>query len=235
MSVVDQTHPVTIAVESPLDAAGASLFREAVRREIADRHEECLRWFALHPATPEDLLIEIYQSGLCLDDLGHRQGPSLFVEKMANEANYPEAILTVAIQLYTDSSESDEAFERFVRRHGANLWMLDSLVRRSGSSGTKESVLEQLIAAHPQAERLRHLLEIHRAARRAAPTENLHEIERLYAMGEPEIWLALAGNPSTPRSLLEKLAEVKDVRLARRIRNRARDALGAVPGGENAW
>lgn len=228
MSVIDESHSVTLSVDAPLDAAGTSLFRDAVRREIAARHEECLRWFCMHPATPDDVLLEIYESGLCREELGHRQGPRDLVKKMADEAEYPEAILTLAIQLYTDPKESDESFERFVRRHSENLWMLESLVRRNGSSTTKESMLERLIVAHPQAERLRYLLDVNRATRRAAETDDPHEIDRLYATAEPGVWLALAGNPSLSRSLLERLAEVKDVRLARQIRNRAREALGSA-------
>jgi hypothetical protein len=146
---------------------------------------------------------------------------------MANEANYPEAILTLASQLYTDANESDETFERFVERHSDHLWMLDTLVRRIGSSVQKESTLERIVAQHPQVERLRHLWDVHRWARQAMTTDDPHEIDSLYATGEPGVWLALAGNPSLPRSLLERLAEVKDIGLARQIRNRAREAMNA--------
>jgi hypothetical protein len=213
--------------EAPRDGSIESLFRDVVRHEISDRHEECLRWFCEHPATPEELLLEIYESGLCLNDLGHRQGPPVLLEKLANEACYPEAILTLAIQLYIDSNVGTTEFSRFARRHSEDFWMLDTLVRRVASSGEKESVLNEIIALHPEAERLRGALQVNRWTTRAAEISDPDEIERLYGTGEPAVWLALAGNPTTPRRLIERLAEVKDVPLARRIRNRAREALNA--------
>lgn len=225
MSIAESDHCVTLCVEPPTDASAATLLRDAVRHEIAARHEECLRWFCTHPAMPDDLLLEIYYSGLCLDELGHRQGPRALLEKLANEANYPEAILTLAIQLYTDFNASTEEFSRFVNQHADHFWMLDTLVRRSASSAEKEAVLEDTIAAHPEADHLKQVLQVNRWARRAAQTDDREEMEQLFATGEPAIWLALAGNQATPRRLMEQLADVKDVRLARRIRNRAREAL----------
>jgi hypothetical protein len=228
MTVAEHSHSVTIDVPAPLDEAGTSLFREAVRREIANRHEDCLRWFCSHPDTPEDVLLEIYESGLCRDDLGHRKGPRALLERMANEASYPESVLTLAIQFYTDADESDGRFERFIQQHNDDQWMLETLVRRSASSPEKESLLERVIASHPQADRLQNLIHVHRARRRAAKTDDRQEMASLYTMGDPGVWLALAGNRAVPRSLLEQLAQVKEVHLANQIRNAAQRTLAAI-------
>lgn len=225
MSVTEQHHAVTIGIGPWHDGSVASLFRDAVYHEISAQHEECLRWFCEHPDTPHDLLLEIYESGLCLDDLGHRQGPRVLLEKLANEAKYPEAILTLAIQFYTDSSITVDEYNGFLRRHADNDWMLETLVRRQGSSAEKELLLEGAIGLHPEANRLRHLMEVNRWSQRAARAADPEEIERLYSTGEPAVWLALAGNGATPRRLLEQLAEATNVRLARRIRNGAREML----------
>lgn len=225
MSVTERNHPVTIGIAPWNDGSVALLFREAVHHEISAQHEECLRWFCEHPATPDDLLLEIYESGLCVDELGHRKGPRVLLEKLANEANYPEAILTLAIQFFTDSSIAAEDFNRFLSRHADHGWMLDTLVRRQGSSAEKELLLEGVIALHPEADRLRHLVEVSRWSQRAARANDPEELERLYSTGEPTVWLVLAGNDATPRRLLEQLAETADVRLARRIRNQARQTL----------
>lgn len=226
MSVTQRNHAVTVGIGPWHDGSVAPLFREAIQHEISAQHEECLRWFCEHPDTPGDLLLEIYESGHCLDELGHRQGPRILLEKLANEANYPEAILTLAIQFYTDSSIAVEEFNGFLRRHADNDWMLETLVRRQESSAEKERLLHGTILLHPEADRLRHLMEVNRLSHRAARADDLEEIERLYSTGEPDVWLALAGNSATPRRLLERLAEAADVRLARRIRNGARQMLG---------
>ncbi|HVA47260.1 MAG TPA: hypothetical protein VNH11_12905 [Pirellulales bacterium] len=176
----------------------------------------------------DDLLLATYESGLCLDELGHRQGPRWLLEKLANEARYPEAIITLAIQLYTDARESAEDFRVFVERHSDHFWMLDTLVRRNPSCAEKESILERAIAVHPEANRLRYQLQVNRWSQKAAETEDLQEMQHLYATGEPAVWLALAGNQASPRDLIEQLAAVKDVRLARRIRNRANEALKTI-------
>lgn len=225
MTIAEGNHSVTVTVEPPLDAAAASLLRDAVRHEISAGHEDCLLWFCSHPTMPDDLLLEIFESGLCLDELGHRRGPRPLLEKLANEACYPEAIVTLALQLYTDSSESPEEFSRFVKQHSDHSWMLDSLVRQSASCAEKKSLLEEVIAAHPEAERLQHQLKVYHWSRQAAHIDDPRVIESLYATDEPAVWLALAGNRATPRHLIEQLAGIKDVRLARRIRNRAKEAL----------
>lgn len=206
-------------------AMAASLIRDTVRYEIAARHEDSLRWFSLHPATPEDLLIEIYESGLCRDDLGHRQGPRVLLERLANESKYPEAIVTLALQFYTDSEVSTEEFKRFLDQHAEDYWMLDTLVRGASTSPEKESLLEAKIATHVDAARLKRSLEVGHMSRRAEHTSDSEEIDRLYAMGEPAIWLALAKNRFTSRSVLVRLSELKDFPLARHIRNCANDAL----------
>lgn len=225
MSLSEVNHPITLSVEPPLEAAAKSLIRDAVRHEISVRHIECLRWFCSHPMTSEDLLLEIYESGLCRDDLGHRQGPRALLEKLANEARYPEAIITLAIQLYTWDDESPHDFGQFLARHADHLWMLESLARRTASTPEKEDLLCAVAASHPEAERLKRQLRLHRLKRRAAACSDPKEIDELYATGEPAVWLMLAGNRAVRRYLLEKLADVKDVPSARQIRNAAREQL----------
>ena len=225
MSVADEQHPLALSAEPPPGSSTASLIHDTVRYEIAARHEDCLRWFCLHPATPDELLIEIYESGLCLDELGHRKGPRILLQRMANETKYPEAIVTLGLQLYTDAGVSSDEFARFLNQHADHFWMLDTLVRQKASSADKESLLEGAVVAHPQSGHLTHMRQVNVLRRRAEHASDPQEIERLYASGEPAVWLALAKNRFTPRAVLERLTETKDVASARDIRNFAKDAL----------
>lgn len=228
MSVADEQHPLVLSTEPPHGASAASLIHDTVRYEISARHEDCLRWFSLHPATPDELLLEIYESGLCLDELGHRKGPRILLERLANETKYPEAIVTLGLQLYTDSATSADEFDRFLNQHADHFWTLETLVRQNASSAEKESLLEVVIAAHPETASLTHQLEVSRLRKSAQDASDAQEIERLYATGEPAVWLTLAKNRFTPRAVLERLAETREVASARDIRNSANEALLAA-------
>src|SRR5436305_225704 len=99
-----------LTINAAPDASAAALIRAAVRQHLAKKDAEGLRWLCSHHDTPEDVLLEICDHGLCLDELGHRRGPRRLVEKMADDHHYPEAIISLALELYVSASEPDHAF-----------------------------------------------------------------------------------------------------------------------------
>jgi len=207
-------------------AIAAALIRNAVHQRLAADDREAVRWFCQHPEAPEDLLVELCDRGVCLDELGHRQGPRKLLEKMADEHRYPEAILSLAICLFEDSGEPAERFAEFLNRHIKNEWLLETLARRgTASSAEKEAAFRMAIAGHPREKEFMDLREIGAFARRAAETRDAAEMERLFAADDPQVWRALASNRAAPRELLEKLASVEGVKNAREIRNLARERL----------
>ena len=201
------------------------LIRDAADQLLRKEDYELLSWICSHPATPEDLLLDFCDRGICLDDLGHRTGPRKLLERMAAVHRYPEAIVTLATELFTNAGESARAFETFANEHADCDWMLESLARRPASSLEKEALFETIVRGRPGAARILRIREVYRWKSTARQTTDPKEIQRLYETGEPDVLRALAGNQATPRSLLESLAAVKNVKNAADIRNRARRRL----------
>lgn len=225
MSVTEIEHVVTVALEPPADHPAAAFIRSAVQQELAAQRHERLAWFGSHPSTPEDVLLELCDLGLCLNELGHRSGPRALLQRLASRHRYPEAVLTLATELYTSPTESAADFEVFANEHADNRWMLETLARLVGSCAKKRGALRTIVARHVDASRLLKLMDIGDQSNRAAVTTDEAEVRRLFATREPAIWRALASNPAVPRDVLTQLAAAKDVPLAREIRNRAAEEL----------
>lgn len=211
----------------PIDQPVAALIRNAVHQELAAQRHERLPWFASHPDTPEDVLFEVCDLGLCLIELGHRSGPRALLQRLASRHRYPEAVLTLATELYTSPTESTADFEAFASQHADNGWMLETLARMGGSCVEKCEALRTIIARRGDAASLLKLMDIEDQLSRAAVTTDEAEVRRLLATREPAIWRALVSNPAVPRDVLTQLAAAKDMPLAREIRNRAGEKLKA--------
>ena len=217
--------PITVSVAPLPGTSVEGLIRDAAEQLLRANDYERLSWICSHPVTPEDLLLFFCERGICLDDLGHRRGPRRLLERMAHVHRYPEVVLTLAAELFTNADESAGAFAEFAKEHADSQWMLESLSRLSASSPEKAASFDAVVRAHPAAEQILRIREVHRlesAARQATDTE---EIERFFGTDEPNVLRALAGNPATPRPLLVKLAEIRNVKNAVDIRNRAQRTL----------
>lgn len=225
MTTIESEPPFTVALEPPADQPVAALIRNAVHQELAAGRHDRLAWLCAHPDAPEDVLLELFDLGLCLDELGHRSGPRALLHKLASQHRYPEAVLTLASELYTKPTESVADFEAFASEHADNGWMLETLIRLDGSCAEKWEALRTIIARRGDASRFNQLIDLRAQSRRAAVATDEAEVRRLFATREPAIWRALVSNPALPRDVLTQLAGAKDMPLAREIRNRAAEKL----------
>lgn len=243
-----------------------------------------------HPEMPEDLLLAFCERGAFIATLGHRSGPRTLLARVAELHAYPEAIVSLGLDLFQDPAVPVPEFAAFMGTYGrdaeTSAWMLRCLAEVDASDPAKAALYEGLLADFPKAAayRARYLaqgaqvsaeyfdafLERYdapsilvllltspiddptkrsiveaRAAAHAHQPEIAAEIDRrlacaradaadlsaeaareLFGAGDPEVLLVLAGNRSTPRDLVEALAEAKGITLARRIRRCARATLG---------
>jgi hypothetical protein len=212
--------PVTITIIPPVDRA--DMLRKAARQHLDAGREDELAWICSHDSAPEDLLLEFYDRGLFINKLGHRRGPRSLLMRLADERRYPEAIVTVASNLYTDPTESAEGFSAFLARHVDCGWMFESLARLEPSS--REKLDDFLDAARKLTDSAEILstTESRRLAFDAKTCTDPAQIERMYASRDPIVWRALASNPRVPQRLLKELASVSQIPNAADIRNRAR-------------
>jgi hypothetical protein len=229
MDVVEEEAQVTITPEPPLDNLSGALIRNAVHQELLAKHDEGVRLFCLREDTPEDVLIEIYEQGLFLTELAHRKGPRRLLERIARETRYPEAVITIAVELYTSKAESVADFKNFLQEHSDSRWMLESVAHRLPSAEEKAAAFREVVSRHADAEQLLRLIQVLEWERQAKSESRLEELHRLFATREPKVWRSLVGNPLTPRDILAHLADVRDVPLAREIRNGAKSILAGTP------
>lgn len=261
--------------------------RRLVDALVAEDHERWLADFLPHPQMPEDVLLDLAERGICVGTLGHFVRPRRLLERMVALHAYPEAVLSLALQLYCDPGESLAAFAAHAHAHAGHEWMLRCLAEVDPHDDAKEEVYENLLggsedaaavharhlahASRCDASRLSRFLtahthprvlvlllstEIQDAAKRALVvrfaelrTDSLEIVqalalrrwvdeaahaeltpgaaEALFAGGAPEVLLALARNPRTPREMLERLGVHGHTRLARSIRTSANATLVA--------
>ncbi|HJT31246.1 MAG TPA: hypothetical protein VJ783_04300 [Pirellulales bacterium] len=194
---------------------------------LADRLES-LRSFGSREDTPDDVLLELYERQIFLDELAHRKGPRWLLERIVRETRYPEAVITLAIALYTSGMESAAELQSFLEEHSDNYWMLESLALRRPSSDEKAKIFREVAKRHSGGERILRLLQIVEWERQAKFETAVPELQRLLETREPKVWRSLAGNPAAPREVLERLAEARDIPLARDIRSTAKTTLTQI-------
>jgi hypothetical protein len=201
------------------------MLREAADQLLRIGHPEGLSWICSHDSAPENLLLELCDRGMFLDELGHRKGPRRLLERLAEKHCYPEAIITLAVDLYTDANESPESLADFLGHHAECGWMLEMLAVLDPAPAAKADAFLATARNHPDAERILALAESHRLEREAETSADPLAVERLHATSDPRVWRALASNQWVPRHLLEELAGVTGIRGAAEIRERARRNL----------
>jgi hypothetical protein len=172
-----------------------------------------------------DKTLEIFcDLGLYLDQLGHRAGPRWLLERLAERHGYPEAILTLMKEAYASPDESLSRFKSLLQRHGEHqAWLIESLARTIPSSKEKETAFLEFADAKDAT--IRQTYNVTLAESVATESCDCDELRRLYELGEPRVFRALAGNPATPAELLMKLLEFRNGPLSRVVRGLAKDNL----------
>jgi hypothetical protein len=213
----------TIRVPSSREPLAAAAIQEAISRHASqpDSERVYLRWLLTHPQAPEESLLRLCEQGLYLDDLGHRQGPRSLLEMLAFRYHYPEAVLTLGKQIYSDAAEPASVLHEFLRQQLDQNWLFESLARETASSPEKEQVFIHVAQQLPVWEVVKDVLALRREESRATSAVDAADIERMYHLRQPSILRALARNPHTPESILKELCTVKEIKHAREIRNAA--------------
>jgi len=226
MSGAIAEEPITISLADVLPGrASEASVRGAGQFHLRAHDHRSLRWLCSHPTAPEDFLLSVAHLPECRTELAHRKGPLRLLQLLADVYEEDEAILTLAGELYGSGSEQLDSFQAFLQRHSGNGWMLETLVQRRGSCSEKERALLEAIDNHAERDRLRRVWELGELEREAANADDATRIGELYALNEPTIWRALAGNAHTPAAMLRNLAGVAQTSHASEIRRIAQAAL----------
>ncbi len=109
--------------------------------------ERWAREFVFHPRVPEALLLSLCERGLCIEALGHLRGPRAVLERVVATHCYPEAIITLALDLYSDADVPEEVFAAHVEAHANVTWMLTSLARVKSTDAAKAEVVRRCCEA----------------------------------------------------------------------------------------
>ena len=173
---------------------------------LEEEGEHWARDFVSHAQMPEDVLLGLSARGLCIEALGHLRGPRSVIEDVVARHRYPEAILTLALDLYRDASAPLEAFVAHVQAHADVTWMLRALAEVDASEEAKEAAYERLLdaAPHDAAFHARHL------ARSAAHTpEKLASFVAKHASALP-LLLATPLEDAAKARIIETHAEASE-------------------------
>ena len=130
-----------------------TLVRRAVELHISENRVDRLLLVTLdHPSFTEAVMTEILDSNpAMLPELGHQSGPRKLLNFIAEKYRYPEAILTIAKDLYTNPDAPDAEFQAFLARHADNEWMLKSLAHLTASTEKKGAALIAVFQKHTEA------------------------------------------------------------------------------------
>jgi F0F1-type ATP synthase delta subunit len=230
---LDQATMDIVADGTSKEGLAAELIERAIERHLRERSGDRGLWFLSHPALlshprlTESVLARLLDaSASLLSDLGHRSEPRQLIELLADEHKYPEAVLTIAKYLYTESGASIDEFQRFLEQHADNAWMLKSLVHLSVSRGEKDEALSKVLKRH--SDLYSYYIEVRRSQQRqarAATETSAEGIQELFETRDPAVLCSLATNPNTPEPVLEQLTQIKEIKRSREIRQLAKDAL----------
>jgi hypothetical protein len=154
--------------------ATADELRALVTSLLADELDWVLDSLVVNPAMPEDVLLSLAHAGHCTGALGHLRGPRSLLVTMVELHRYPEAILSLAIDLYRDPTVSAADFAAFVETHRDHEWMLRALAGCEPSDDDKRRVYEALLDAPVGADAVV-FHGAHRMASSAWTTERLAE------------------------------------------------------------
>lgn len=125
--------------------ATPEMLRRIVEVLIEDDGEHWAADFVGHPHMPEDVLLSLCDRGLCIEAVGHLHGPRSVLAKVVAQHRYPEAIVTLALDLYRAASAPLEAFVAHLQAHAEVTWMLRALAEIDASDEAKEAAYERLL------------------------------------------------------------------------------------------
>ena len=134
----------------------------------------------------------------------------------------PDAAAYRARHLARSPGASTERLAYFLAAH-PDPWLLTLLLRTELADADKRALVSRVAAARTDSAEIVEALARLRACEEASgDTLAPGRAAALFAAGDPEVLLALAGNPRTPPAILDELASRKGVRLAQPTRVRAR-------------
>ena len=161
-----------------------------------------------------------------LRELGHQSSPPKLLEFLVEKYRYPEAILTIAKNLYTSPDAPPADFQAFLAKHADNEWMLKSLAHLAASTAKKEEELIAVLKSHTAA--YDYFIGVQRSLqrqKRAFEATSEETMRELFETGDPAAFRGLALNPLTPEPLLLDLVRTRGIKGAREIRELASEAL----------
>ncbi len=206
-------------------AVVAALLKSASFPHARSSQPEHLRWLCSHPDTPLELLFTLVQFPELRTELAHRDGPHELLEVLAEAYGIDEAILTLGKRYYADATFSSAEFAAFLQQHVGHRWLLESLCHAALSSPEKADKLREHLQSESESARWLEMLDRRAVCDRARTLTDANELERLFALQQPDVYLALALNPATPRHVLLQLAAMQGVAQAAKIRRAAQDNL----------
>lgn len=203
--------PLSHAVHQAASRAVATgdELRALVTSLLADGLDWLLDSLVVNEAMPEDVLLSLAREGHCTGALGHRGGPRSLLVTMVEVHRYPEAILSLSIDLYRDPTVSAADFAAFVETHRNHEWMLRALAGCQPSDDDKLRAYEALLDAPVGADAVV-FHGAHRMASSAWTTERL--AEWLDRHDGTELLLTLLGTEaSSPekRALVDRRCEAR--------------------------
>lgn len=164
-----------------------------------EQDHELLEPLVFHSNMPDDLLIDLCNRGMFISQMGHRRGPRVLLEHIAEQHSYPEAITTLALFHYKD--EPLDKFVAFVEKH-KNCWMLqfNLAYKCEEFDQEKASVIRQLCAS--QFDRIFERQDLLRFLREAPGPE----IFRICLKGDSVVQREMLDVDDLPVDILEALA-----------------------------
>ncbi|MGO4350086.1 hypothetical protein AB4Z45_31940 [Paenibacillus sp. MCAF9] len=169
---------------------------------------------------PKQIAFSLIDRNIAIMDLGHSKQDYDVLWRLAEIVD--EALLTLAIDVYTQLSFGHEEMELLFNKYDNHKWMMESLIYKQPSSPEKRRLLEAAIKRNMDADRLQRLLTVVDAAKYTSRNDlTLEEFQSLFETKEPYVWLSLAQNANTPVYILNKLLEATSIKNARAIRHSA--------------
>ncbi|MET9610160.1 hypothetical protein ABZZ17_34655 [Streptomyces sp. NPDC006512] len=145
----DHTAALTNALDraAAVARASAAQLRQIVETVVREGHEELGRGFVHHPDISGEYLLELCDRGVLTDALGHRAGPRGLLVRMCEVHRYPEAVLTLGLELYRDPAVPPDEFAAFVRQYGgvSRGWLLRALAETDPDPALKLTAYEDAL------------------------------------------------------------------------------------------
>ncbi|MBM4094658.1 MAG: hypothetical protein FJ276_35410 [Planctomycetes bacterium] len=225
----DEAVEIELIGSSCTEVAG-ELVRRAFEIHIIEGREDRLPWLLTHPSLTRGVMTQILAANpAMLRDLGHQSGPRKLLDFLAEEHRYPEAVLTIAKDLYTSPDASTADFRAFLANHADDEWMLKSLAHLAASAPEKEQELIAVLQDHAGA--YDYFIGIRRGQqreKRALEATSETTMRELFETGDPAALRGLARNPLTPELMLRDLVRTEGIKGAREIRRLASQSLRRV-------